>query len=196
MADYNIAANADDWYSDSGAGAVAGTTTLLCSNNNAIVPPVTDTSVGEIDTSGIPDTDVISAATLYFYVHSYTVTGKPAPTKYYQVWMLSLDDTTNYYIGDGIVSAAGWYSIALPSARFADINKTGKTQMSLITTSPGDGKSRLMQIRAKEYAGTYSMYLSVTHAAPSTGSPKQMSLCPSLVRFGDEDENMLMRGLN
>jgi hypothetical protein len=172
MTRYDVTANIDDWYLPNTAGRVDGTTTLSVSYNNNISPSIYSVGFGDIDTSAI-GTDVISAASLFIYIHSYTSTKFVTKT-----FRITMDDGTYHFIYEGTFTAAGWYEIPLTSDEFAYINKTGDTHMIIGVSSPGALKQRIMNVRAREYVteGNYSMYMNITHApAPtSTFIPQMM----------------------
>jgi hypothetical protein len=137
---------------------------------------MSDIDIGEhleayayIDTSPI-GTDVISAATLYWYHVSYTKTPKA--------------ETYQRFIGVGASvildsaatpPAAGWHSHALEAGELASINKTGNTGVWFQVGDPTT-QQRYWQIRAWDYSptGTYSCYLAVTHAP--AGGPTKVSI--------------------
>jgi len=173
MANYTITTGNDDFYTTRPDGGSISTdytnTTLIFERNNIIYPSITRIAFGDINTDAIPDTDVISAATLYFYFDSYTA-GRGS-TKTYNVWILKADESSYILIHSGTFVSAGWYSVVLTASEIAEIDKVGKTMFRFTVDDPGALKARRVYIRAYEYdAGhTYPMYLDVTHAAPSTG---------------------------
>lgn len=121
-----------------------------------------------IDTSAI-GSDVISAATLYWYHQSYTKTK-------------SLAYSRTIYVGASLVlnssatPSAGWNSEALSGAELAEINTSGETLVQFGVADPGTG-DRVWTVRAWDYdgSGTYACYLEVTHA-PATGGPTRFSI--------------------
>jgi hypothetical protein len=136
MTRYDVTANIDDWYLPSTAGRVDGTTTLSVSYNNNVSPSVYTVGFGDIDTSAI-GTDVISAASLFIYIHSYTATKFVTKT-----FRITMDDGTYHFIYEGTFTAAGWYEIPLTSDEFAYINKTGDTHMSYWSFKPRSFKTK------------------------------------------------------
>jgi len=176
MSIHNITDNLDDWYIDSSSGRVDGTTTLKACYNRALFPTLICDAFGDIDTTTIPTTDVISAATLYFYIDSYTA--RKGTAKTFSVWMLKADETSDLLIDSGTFTAAGWYSVVLTAAEYAEVDKGGKTRIRITVPDSGAGKSRDMYVRAREYAtvGTYDMYMDITHAAPVTARRLRMSM--------------------
>jgi hypothetical protein len=169
MATYNITTGNDDYYSvqfDGGGLTYHYTTaTLYNGRNQTIFPASTEIAYIKINTAAIPDTDVISAATLYIYEHSYT--SSKGTSKIYRIYMPS---ATSFVVLDKTY-AGGWTSEALNATEIAAIDKTGLTRFTISTADPGATKFRTFQIRAYEYdtPSTFSAYLVVTHAAPSTG---------------------------
>ena len=177
MATYNITTGNDDFYvyqpDGSGNTYYYTTTTLIAGRNNVVSPSVTYTAYINIDTSGIPDGDVISAATLYIYEHSYT--SSKGISKLYSIYFPS----DSSYIVYGKTYAGGWTSEALDTSQMAAINKTGTTDFTLSVPDPPAFKFRTFNIRAYEYdtPSTFSAYLVVTHAAPSTYKPQVITIC-------------------
>jgi hypothetical protein len=163
MTNYPVVNNADDYYYNSNTGNVTGTNTLFATKNNVVVPNYQETIYLKIDTSGI-GTDEISSATLYFYIHGYTFSGRPAPAR---TFFAVIDGT--YNIGSGTHVSNGWYSLALDSTAIGYINKTGTTDIYLAVQDPSRGYARSMEVRAKEYTGDYEAYLEVKHVPASSG---------------------------
>jgi hypothetical protein len=153
MAQYDQDAAADD-YDDIGAGT--DTIQTSCSGTD---PEAATSCYGTINSSAIPDSDVISAATFYIYVHSITYTKQ---TRAFRVFVESFD------CGTVAATTAGWKSLALPSGALSSISKTGNTNIR-VTVDGGTYEESVLiyNFRAYEYDpdGTLDMYLEVTHAA-------------------------------
>ena len=65
------------------------------------------------------------------------------------------------------------------------------------TWTIGDTTPTISDTTARQHYPSYIEVILLKYTAPVvTGTPKQVSLSPRLVRFGDEDSNPLMRGLN
>jgi hypothetical protein len=128
-------------------------------------------SYGEatIDTSAI-GTDVISAATFYWYHDGYTKTKAASYQRLiYLGGTLIFNDT-------GTPAAAGWHSHELTSGELALINKTGDTGVLFDVGNPGGTYFRNWQVAAWDYggAGARACYLAVTHAP--AGGPTKFSI--------------------
>lgn len=162
----DVALNSDDFYDVNGVPQL-GTTLLNVSYNNVVSPTIQEKAYFNIDTSSIPSTDVISSATLYFYIHGYTA--KKGITKTFLVWMLSADELSYNLIDVGTYSAAGWYSVVLTAAELLEIDKGEKTKFRVTIDDPGALKTRNMQIRAREYSpsDSFDAYMVITHAPPA-----------------------------
>lgn len=173
MTDYTVTDGNDDFYTAQPSGDVPAyyyTTTLLyAAKINTVTPSLTHLAYINIDTSGIPDTDTITAATINFYAHSYTAS--KGVTKTYNVWF------GGSVIYSGTFVSAGWVSHALTAGELANINKTGTSNFMISVDDPGVAKARTLTIRAYEYGG-YTAYLSVTHAAASSAY-YNISICTS-----------------
>lgn len=164
---YNITTGNDDFYSeqpDGGGITYYYTSTLLqIIRNNVVSPASTSNAYIKINTAGIPDGDTITAATLWIYEHSYTAT--KGITKTFNIYMPAIS-----FIVYNKTYAGGWTSEVLDATEMAAINKTGTTDFTVTVSDPGAAKTRSMAVRAYEYdtPSTFSAYLDVTHAAPST----------------------------
>jgi len=122
-----------------------------------------------IDTSAI-GTDVISAATFYWYHQAYTKTKTNAFSRIIRIGGLGfLSSSSN-------PGAAGWHSQALTAGQFSQINTSGETEIGFDMNDPGVGFNA-WTIRAWDYdgAGTYACYFDVTHA-PASGGPTRFSI--------------------
>lgn len=173
---YDITNNNDDWFEDSSTGIDYTSTTLKACYNNTFSPSLICTAYGDIDTTTIPLTDVISGDTLSFYIDSYTATKRV--TKIFDVWMLKADDSAYILIGSYTYSATGWYSIVLTPSQYAEVDKGGYSRIRISVADPGALKYRDMRIRAKEYAtnGDWDMKMDITHAPPVTLPPTRTLL--------------------
>jgi len=162
---YYVGSAADDYYTNSVSGTQTGTTTLNVSYNSVINPAFYEQSYGKVDTSGIPDTDVISAATFYFTANTYNATTRVTKIYSAQIWTGSsyvfLTNATNK------TWAAGTQTIVLTATEQGYINKTGTTNFRIITSDPGSKKYRQMLVNAYETSQATAMRLDVTHAAPA-----------------------------
>jgi len=164
-ANYDVAVANDDWYVSTPGGRFDGSTLLRAEQNN--IASVTSETYGDIDTSPIPDGDTIDSATLYFYIDSYTSSKGVAKT-----FSTFIDDGTLHLIDTSTFTAAGWKSIVLTPAELGYLDKTGLTHIKITVPDPGVSKSRVMLIRAREYAtaDAWDMYLTVTHTTPVSDS--------------------------
>jgi hypothetical protein len=137
VTDCDIAVNTDDWYVSSVAGRIDGTTTLRSERNNILFPNNSATAYGDVDTSVIPTTDVISSAVLHFYVHSITKPKRGNVTSY--IYMLSANETTWSLINSQLNPTVGWNTVTLTAGEIAQID-TGasqKTRFRWSTDDPG-----------------------------------------------------------
>jgi len=171
-----IAANNDDWYFTTGVGRTDGTTLLQSQYNNAFFPSTQQQSFGDIDTSVLPTTDVISSAVLWFYIDSFTATRRI--TKTYRVWMLKADESAYNLIDSSTFSAAGWHTVTLTAAEIAEIDLGAgqKTLFRFTHEDPGGTNFRFMKIRAIEGGALDKMKLVVTHAPADTTFVPQITI--------------------
>ena len=170
MPNYPVTASAKD--ETIGDGANTNGTTLVAKFLNAL-GGLESYGKALIDTSAI-GTDVISAATLYWYHVSYTKT--KAATFHRRIKIgglsgLSLLDST------ATPPAAGWHSEVLTPSEIALINQTGETEIRFIVDDPGSTYDRLWTLQSWDYVptGTRACYLAVTHA-PASGGPTTFSI--------------------
>jgi hypothetical protein len=116
----------------------------------------------DIDTSGIPDTDVISAGDLIYEI--YAVTKTKFWTDCYLAVYLEGEVVDVYYN-----PTTGTKTINLTSTELGYINKTGDTQINYSAGDADVGQVISVQIKAYETAQANATRLSLTHAAPVTG---------------------------
>jgi len=175
MTDYPVATGVDDFtirFTDgSGTTTDYTATTLLASFSRVLAPYFTDSAYMECNTSAIPDADVISAATFYFYASAYTIS--KGVTKTYILWMGVGGSAV--IIKTGTFVSAGWINEILTASELLLIEKAGLTQFRVSVDDPGALKSRSMTITALE-SGTNTAYLSVTHA-PASSAYYNISIC-------------------
>ena len=162
MANYAVAASADDGYT----GNTTGDEIIA---QHVYVPFELHTyGFADIDTSPI-GTDTISAATLWFYHLGYTLTA-PAPTRHRRITVggTTILDTT---VAAG---AAGWKSEVLTAGELALINKTGMTHVEFEVDDYTAG-GRQWRLQAWDYSDhSRACYLAVTHAP--AGGPTKFSI--------------------
>lgn len=121
-----------------------------------------------IDTSAI-GTDVISAATVYWYHDSYSKTKAAAFHRRVQV------NGTAVLESSATPAAAGWHNEVLTSGELALINKTGETEIHFEVDDPGSTYDRTWSVAAWDYGDhSRACYLVVTHAA--AGGPTKFSI--------------------
>ena len=169
MSNYAVSASADDETVGHGASTtgvdliakVLNSAGGLISNGRAL-----------IDTSAI-GTDVISAATLYWYHVVYTKT--KAATFHRRI---NIDDIL---VGLSILdsaatpAAAGWHSEVLTPGEIALINKTGYTELFFLVDDPGGAYDRYWEVQSWDYGDhSRACYLAATHAA--AGGPTKFSI--------------------
>lgn len=173
MTTYNQNSANDDYYEHSVDGPVYDTDTILAGANYSAAPTYETVSYGLIDTSGIPDTDVISAATFYIYVHS--VTASRGVTKEFSVVV-----GTSGFVGIISASTAGWKSVNVTSDYFFAISKTGDTGIYVAATTEVEAGIISYAFRAYEYDpdGTLDMYLEITHAPPGSSTSVKDIISP------------------
>lgn len=177
MTDYPVVANADDWYYNSIGGTITGTNLLYAAYNNTLFPSMISQAYIKIDTSAIPAGDVISSATLYYYMDSYVASR--GVTRSFNTQMDTTGSGGSYtQIDISTYSAAGWHSIVLTPTELGYINKSGYTWFRVTVGNPGTAKSRDFRIRAREHTfGLFKAYMSITHAPPANG--QVISICNS-----------------
>lgn len=165
---YDIASGPDDWFIQQiGAGKPTktdNTTTLEATINNFFFPSLLATSHGDIDTISIPITDIISAATLWIFLHNYIATR--GTSRLYNVQIKTANEFSYINIATNVTYiSAGWKSFVLTAPQYAEIDKGGKTEIKITTPDPGAFNSRFLETRAYEYptTDTYDMYLDITH---------------------------------
>ena len=169
--DYDVAADADDFWVASDIGQQNGTTTLYFQYTN-IAPAVWAEAFANLDTSAIPDDATITAATVFWYMHARHVSGFPRPpTHYYKVYIRpNAGGWTNFFtFGPGGTPALGWTSHALTAGELSKVNLTGMTSLKFDVPAPGSNQGREYYIRAREHAtaDTYDCYIRVTYTVPS-----------------------------
>lgn len=166
---YNLSINASDFYYTDAITKVHNTTTIQANINNAVSPALAYTIQMDINTSLIPDTDVIAWANLTYYINTYTATRFVTKTYYYQIYNSTSSGYETVYSGTFV--AAGWYSNSLTALNLLNINKTSNTSFRFLVDDPGGTDYRTMALRAREYAPTetYGAYMTISHAPPSSG---------------------------
>jgi hypothetical protein len=167
MANYPVtASNKDGTAGDSHDDTSA---LLSATQNNDPISPAYNYAWAELDTSAI-GTDVISAATLYWYHSSYTKTKAATYGRVITVGASTILNTA------ATPAAAGWHSEVLTSGELASINKTGDTTVHFQVGNPGSTYFRTWQLRAWDYdgAGGFACYLEITHAP--AGGPTRMTI--------------------
>jgi hypothetical protein len=169
ISQYNLSINASDFYYTSVATRLDNTTTLVVTYNNGFSPATIYSVYLDINTTLIPDTDVVAWANLTYYINTYTATKFQTKTYYYQIYNSSSGFYNTVYSGTFV--AAGWYSNSLTALNLLNINKTSNTSFRFLVEDPGGTDYRTMALRAREYAptGTYGAYMTISHAPPSSG---------------------------
>lgn len=162
MAMYYVPNGAHDWDDVS-----AVNTTITALDNHVADPDDHRVAYADVDTSGIPDTDVISAATLTFEISSVTKT---------KFWV---DCYLATYIWDGAAweiidvytnPVAGTRNVSLTAGQIAHISKTGDTRFQYIAGDAGDGQNIIVNIKAFETSQEDATRLEIDHAPPVTYS--------------------------
>jgi len=173
---YYVSTGVKDWHVDTLSGADYNDLQLKAFNNRVTFPATSSFAYANIDTSGIPDTDVISAATLKLDEYSYTASR--GVTKTYYVYILDGTTwrtiTTLTYGGSPAVR-----SVTLNSTQLGYISKTGETRFRIVVPDPGNMKYRNFLIKAYETSQANAMRLEVTHAAPVTFIPQVINIMES-----------------
>jgi hypothetical protein len=171
---YNMTTDNDDWWWSDVTGASDYTsTTVKATDDNSITPNTIFYSFFKFNTSGLVDNVTINELRFNFYGDSYTQS--KSTTQLYGL------DITNYWFDELnfancnsslVFGSAGWKNIGMASSCLQYVNKTGYTYIRISIPDAGAGKYRLMQSRAREYAGDYDAYLNIswTNAtAPPSG---------------------------
>lgn len=166
MPNYPVTASVKD--ETVGTGANTNGTTLAAVINNALAS--SSYGYARLDTAAI-GTDVISAATLFWYHDGYTKTKTVAFSRKITIGTATILDST------ATPAAVGWHSEVLTAGEFAEINKTGETIVQFLVNDPGGSDFRSWLVRAWDFVptGTYACYLDVTHA-PASGGPTRFSI--------------------
>ena len=168
MPNYPVAASAKD----ETIGHAANTTgVILTAKVVNTLGGLTSYGTALIDTSAI-GTDVISAATFYWYHVLYNKTKAAA---YHR--RIKIDGLSGLSLLDSSATpaAAGWHSEVLTSDEIARINKTGDTRIDFIVDDPGGIYDRYWEVQAWDYGDhSRACYLAVTHAA--AGGPTKFSI--------------------
>lgn len=151
-----------------GTNASTTSTVITIAYNYGTTPTTYSYGLADIDTSAI-GTDVISAATFYWYHAAYTKTKTNSFSRIITVGSVTILDSS------GTPPAAGWHSQVLDSTAIAQINKTGDTQIQFNMADPTVGFNT-WTVRSWDYdgAGGYACYLAVTHAP--AGGPTRFSI--------------------
>lgn len=165
---FYVGASADDGIT--GTESNTTSTSLRPEFNNAEGEDSTlNDAFAYIDTSGIPDGDTITAATLYWYHASYTYTD-------YIRRIISIGGSTPIIFDvTGPAGSAGWHSHELEASELGYINKSGKTNFWFtVDHELGAGELQLWALRSYNYSGNaHGPYLEVTH---SSGGPTKVSI--------------------
>jgi len=171
---YNITDGNDDYtvaFQDgSGYTYIYTSTTIVATDNEVVFPNSESVSYANVDTSGIPSGDVITSATLYWYVNAYT--GTKRLSKDFYIVMLDADESGGTTIlSDVYAPPTGWKSHALTAGELAeiDVGAGQKTRFAFHVPEVADFQVRFFSQRAYEYTGDYSVYLEVEHYTPSAG---------------------------
>jgi hypothetical protein len=168
---YYVPNGAHDWDDTSAVNA-----NITAIDNHFIVPNEHIVAYADVDTSGIPDTDDISAATLTYEISSTSKT---------KTWLTPYIAT---YIWDGSAwelidsytdPAAGTRNISLTAGQITHINKTGDTKFRYVAGEADATKYIIVNIKAYETAQANATRLSITHAPPSTFSGEVISIINS-----------------
>lgn len=159
METYYVEASADD--GTSGTNANTDGDYLVAMNNQSITPALVSFGWAFINTNGIPVAATITAATLHWYHHSYTLSGRG--NTYHRQIILSEPGGGSILDSSATPPAAGWHSVALDSIRFPAINRTGKTEFRFTVNEPASGMSRLWNVRSWDYGDSneFAAYLEV-----------------------------------
>jgi len=159
---YPVAANADDYTQNVVTGSPeTGGTTLNAQRNSIVFPPgVNKYAVTEIDTSAIPDDNIIRKATYRFYSDSYSATRGISKIFSASLWTGSGWTT----IATDEAFKVGWIKLNLSASDLQYISKTGNTKLRVTVTDPGAGNFRSMFVRAREHTfGLYKAELEIAH---------------------------------
>jgi hypothetical protein len=161
-----IASNYDDYYVHTTQGTIYTSQTLTIMKNNFLSPSITSAAYIIFNTSTIPNDATITEASINLYLHSYTTSGRPAPTKTYYLIL-----ENSYAINPLTYTKAQWEKITIPSAGYEHLQTSDNTTTVTIGVSdPGSSKSRAMTIRARDYFPSgYGAYLNITYTLPSSG---------------------------
>jgi hypothetical protein len=140
--------------------------------NNVLSPNRQFIAYSLIDTSAIPDTDVISSATLYLDEDDYV--GSKGVTKDYYVQVWTGSTYTNLTNGSLTYDSLSprTRSISLTSGELSYISKNGITLFRVSVNDPGSAKTRVLTIKSYDDSQSVAMRLDVTHAAPSSTRPQ------------------------
>lgn len=174
ITDCDISVDNNDFYDTRSGGGIwtrwDGTAELDVEHNQAVFPISESRAYGTTHTNTITSTDIISSATLYYYIESYGAS--KGVTKIYDIWMSEADETGYFQISNNVAYVStGWKTYALSSDELEEIDRDGGTTFKFTMDDPGLGKYRFMELRAREFiiSDTYDMYLRVTHETPSSG---------------------------
>jgi hypothetical protein len=159
---YYVEAGVDDWDSYPGTSRYTGTT-IQASDNKEISPNFVRKAYANVDTSGVPDDDVISSASVKFDEVSYYAS-KGVRTKNYKVYI----DNSGAWVSLGTLTfgaSAVVRTIVLDSTQRGYINKTGDTKFRFITTPEmASGSAVTLTIKAYETAQANACRMEITHA--------------------------------
>ena len=162
---YIVSADADDWYIKDADPPTTGTNTLYASYVNTVSPSYYNMGYADVDTSGIPDSDPITAANVKIDEAAYTSSRGVTKTYHVQIWNgSSFVVCTNGNLTFG--ASAADRTFALTATEITYISKTAKTSFRVYVDDPAGALFRDFQFYAREFSfGLDAIRLEITHGA-------------------------------
>jgi len=170
---YNVGTGTDDWDHGSVVGFRYTGATIIAEDAKAFTPNTYRTAFADVDTSGIPDTDVISAASVLFDESAYIASRGLAKTYNLYMWTGS----TWVFLEAFTFVTAAIRTHTLTATERGYISKTGKTKFRwIISGAVASGEYKTLSIKAYETSQAVACRMSITHAPASGGTPQRTLL--------------------
>lgn len=152
---------------DGHIGTDTSTTINLLWINHDATADMINYGWSNIETSAITTSNIVTAATLYWYHTSYE---KSEEVEFNRD--IYIDPGPMILNSDAQPGAAGWKNHVLESSELSYINKSGKTKLLFKVEDPGPDYMRSWLIRSKNYpGGAMGPYLLIDYDPVAVGGP-------------------------